>query len=97
MTTTKTRAKESGRRAAALATDVGKKAAKRVAPAKAGSKSAQGQGDPAPVTSATAEPGAPEPTENRPARNPRKTTARDTKPATETKPKRPHKPKGEGA
>ncbi len=52
---------------------------------------------PAKKKSATKEPGAPEPTEDRPARKPRKATARDTKPATETKPKRPRKPKGDGA
>jgi NADH-quinone oxidoreductase subunit C len=81
---------------AGKATD--KKAAKKVAPtARNRGKSAQGEGDPAPVTSTTPEPGAPEPTENRPARKPRKAAARDTRPATETKPKRPRKPKGDGA
>ncbi len=81
---------------AGKATD--KKASKRVAPSSKGrSKSAQGQSDPAPVATGTPEPGAPEPTEDRPARKPRKATARDTKPATETKPKRTRKPKGEGA
>jgi NADH-quinone oxidoreductase subunit C len=81
---------------AGKATD--KKAARRVAPAARNKgKSAQGEGDPAPVTSAIAEPGAPEPTESRPARKPRKAPARDTKAATETKPKRPRKPKGDGA
>jgi NADH-quinone oxidoreductase subunit C len=79
---------------AGKATD--KKAAKPVAPSSKGrSKSAQGQGDPAPVTAATPEPSAPKPTENRPARKPRKATARDAKPATETRPKRTRKPKAD--
>jgi len=89
-----------GQTGAGAATD--KKAAKRVAKASTGGTIAgQGQGDPAPETTATPEPGAPEPTESRPARKPRKATARDTKAATEPqdgpKPRRPRKPSGDGA
>ena len=72
------------------------KADDKVAPASTGGTvSGQGQGDPAPVTTAKAEPGAREPTESRPARKPRKTTSKDTKGATEPAPRRPRKPKGE--
>jgi len=72
------------------------KADDKVAPASAGGTvSGQGQGDPAPIVTEKPEPGAPEPTESRPARKPRKTTAKDTKGATEPKPRRPRKPKGE--
>ena len=75
-----------------------KKAARKVAPAStSGTVAGQGQGDAAPVQSATPEPGAPEPTENRPARKPRKATARDTDPATQAKAKQVRKPKGDGA
>jgi NADH-quinone oxidoreductase subunit C len=49
-----------------------------------------GEGEPVPVDSGTAEPGAPEPTESRPQRPPRKGRSRDTKPATE--PGQPEKP-----
>jgi len=57
-----------------------KAAAKKVAPAKKSKGSVAGQGDanPAPVTTKAKEPGAPEPTESRPARKPRKTAAKDT-------------------
>jgi NADH-quinone oxidoreductase subunit C len=76
------------------------KANDKVAPASTGGTvSGQGQGEPAPVVTATPEPGAPEPTEDRPGRKPRKATAKDTKGATEPvsapKPRRPRKPKGE--
>jgi NADH-quinone oxidoreductase subunit C len=76
------------------------KANDKVAPASTGGTvSGQGQGEPAPVVTATPEPGAPEPTEDRPGRKPRKATAKDTKGATEPvsapKPGRPRKPKGE--
>ncbi|HTM94704.1 MAG TPA: hypothetical protein VL100_02645, partial [Croceibacterium sp.] len=64
-----------------------KEAAKKVAPAKKskGSVAGQGDGDPAPITSKIAEPGAPEPTESRPARKPRSTAAKDTPGATKPK------------
>jgi NADH-quinone oxidoreductase subunit C len=80
-------------------TATNKKAAEKVAPGTSGGTVAgQGQGEPPPKTTATAEPGAPEPTESRPARKPRKAAARDTKAATETKPaRRPRKPKEPGA
>jgi NADH-quinone oxidoreductase subunit C len=59
------------------------KAAQKVAPGSTGGTVAgQGQGEPAPVTTGKAEPGAPEPTENRPARKPRAKSGRDTKAAT---------------
>ncbi|MGN3973151.1 NADH-quinone oxidoreductase subunit C [Tsuneonella sp. SYSU-LHT278] len=54
-----------------------------------------GEGEPVPADTGTAEPGAPEPTERRPARKPRKATARDTKPATEPKKRAPRKKKGD--
>ena len=75
------------------------KAEDKVAPASTGGTvSGQGQGDPAPVVTEKAEPSAPEPTEDRPARKPRKASTKDTKGATETaKPKRARKPKGGGA
>jgi NADH-quinone oxidoreductase subunit C len=60
-------------------------AAKKVAKAKA-----------APKKTATAEPKAPAPTEARPARKPRAAKVADTAGATEVKPKRVRKPKGEG-
>ena len=61
------------------------KAAEKVAPAERSSGTAAGQGDanPAPVDTGEDEPDAPEPTENRPNRKPRKETARDTSGATE--------------
>ena len=60
-------------------------AAKKVAKAKA-----------APKKTATAEPKAPAPTESRPARKPRAAKVADTAGATEVKPKRTRKPKGDG-
>jgi NADH-quinone oxidoreductase subunit C len=73
------------------------KAAERVAPGRvsSGSPAGQGEADPAPVSTGQDEPGAPEPTENRPARKARKATARDTKAATEPR-KRPRKPREDG-
>ncbi len=85
-----------GQTGAGEATD--KKAAERVADSStSGTIAGQGQGEPVPKETAIGEPGAPEPTENRPAREPRKATARDTKPATTPKATRPRKPKGGGA
>jgi NADH-quinone oxidoreductase subunit C len=57
-----------------------KRAAKKVAPAKKAKGSVAGQGDanPAPVASKIEEPGAPKPTEDRPARKPRKAATKDT-------------------
>ena len=55
-----------------------------------------GEGEPVPADTDTAEPDAPEPTESRPARKPRKATARDTKPATEPKKRAPRKKTGDG-
>jgi len=79
-------------------TATNKKAAEKVAPGSSGGTVAgQGQGEPVPKATATPEPGAPDPTEDRPARKPRKATARDTKSATEPKPRRPRKPKGPAA
>jgi NADH-quinone oxidoreductase subunit C len=64
-----------------------KKAAKKVAPSKKSSGSISGEGtrDPAPVTSKRKAPGAPKPTEDRPARASRKKSGRDTTPSTQTK------------
>lgn len=60
------------------------KAAEHVAKASNDGKvSGQGHGDPAPVVTGRDAPEAPEPTESRPARKPRKGKARDTKPSTE--------------
>ena len=76
------------------------KAAEHVADAKLGSTVAgQGAGEPAPKETGLEEPGAPEPTESRRARKPRKDSGRDTKAATEpaAKPKRTRKPKGDPA
>jgi NADH-quinone oxidoreductase subunit C len=68
------------------------KAAEHVARgASGGTVAGQGQGEPVPEGSATAEPGAPEPTEDRPARKPRKGKSPDTASATETKPRAPRK------
>jgi NADH-quinone oxidoreductase subunit C len=55
-----------------------------------------GEGEPVPVKSGAAEPGAPEATESRPKRAPRKGKARDTKAATEPKKRAPRKKKDEG-
>ncbi|HEY6727171.1 MAG TPA: NADH-quinone oxidoreductase subunit C [Polyangiaceae bacterium] len=69
------------------------KAAEKVAPASSTGGVNPGQGEPAPVVTATEEPKAPEPTEARPARKPRKGKSPDTAAATETKPKAPRKPR----
>jgi NADH-quinone oxidoreductase subunit C len=45
----------------------------------------QGTMDPAPVTTKRKAPGAPKPTEDRPARAPRKKSGRDTAASTQTK------------
>ncbi|HUH01308.1 MAG TPA: NADH-quinone oxidoreductase subunit C [Kofleriaceae bacterium] len=75
---------------AGAATD--KKAAEHVAEGSIGGTVAgQGQGEPVPEKTDIDEPGAPDPTEDRPARKPRKTAGRDTKGA--TKPKKTGKPK----
>src|SRR5690606_26631643 len=63
------------------------KAAEKVAPAAATGTANPGQGEPAPVVTGKDEPEAPEPTEARPARKPRKGKSPDTAAATETKPK----------
>jgi NADH-quinone oxidoreductase subunit C len=64
-----------------------KKAAKKVAPSKksSGSVAEQGTKNPAPVITRREAPGAPKPTEDRPARAPRKKSGRDTAPTTSTK------------
>ena len=79
-----------------------KKAAEKVAPGASTGTTNPGQGDPAPVTTANAEPKAPKPTEARPAKKPRKGKSPDTAAATETKPRAPRKPRakktdGDGA
>jgi NADH-quinone oxidoreductase subunit C len=65
-------------------TGAGKAANEAAAPARKskGSPAGQGDADPAPIVSKTKEPGAPKPTESRPARKPRKTAAKDTPGAT---------------
>ena len=79
------------------------KAAETVAPAATtGTIAGQGHGDPAPVVTAKEEPRAPDPTEDRPAKKPRKGKSPDTAAATETKPRAPRKPRarkidGDGA
>ena len=55
------------------------KAKKKVARGSAGKTANPGSGEPVPEATAIDEPGAPEPTEDRPARAPRKTAGRDTK------------------
>ena len=63
------------------------KANEKVAPASAGGTVAgQGQGDPVPQPASIAAPGAPEPTESRPARAPRKGRGKDTSGATQVAP-----------
>ncbi|MXO74128.1 NADH-quinone oxidoreductase subunit C [Altererythrobacter aerius] len=70
------------------------KANENVAPAStSGTVSGQGQGSPAPKDTATPAPGAPEPTEGRPARKPRKGKSADTAAATEPKTRAPRKPR----
>lgn len=70
------------------------KAAEHVAPASSGGTvSGQGQGEPVPIETAVPDPGAPEPTEERPGRRARKATSPDTSEATqpESKPVTPRK------
>lgn len=64
-----------------------KKAAKKVAPSKKSNGSVAGQGtmNPAPAKTKRKAPGAPKPTEDRPARAPRKMAGRDTAATTKTK------------
>ena len=64
-----------------------KRAAKKVAPSKKSSGSVAGQGtmNPEPVKTRRKAPGAPKPTEDRPAREPRKKSSRDTVALTQTK------------
>ena len=69
------------------------KAAEKVASAAPTGTAGPGQGDPAPVTTAKSEAKAPEPTEARPAKKPRKGKNPDTAAATETKPRAPRKPR----
>ncbi|MCT2558720.1 NADH-quinone oxidoreductase subunit C [Tsuneonella sp. YG55] len=65
---------------------------------KTNGKAAEKKSAPPPAKKATGrkDPEAPEPTESRPARKPRKATARDTKPATEPKKRASRKKKGDG-
>jgi NADH-quinone oxidoreductase subunit C len=78
---------------AGAATD--KAAAKRVTRSRSarGTIAGQGQGEPVPKPTDEQAPGAPEPTENRPARKPRAGKGKDTKPATTPK-TRSRKPTG---
>ena len=63
------------------------KAEEKVAPGgTGGTVSGQGQGEPVPTNARIAAPGAPEPTESRPARSPRKAKGKDTAAATEIAP-----------
>ena len=64
-----------------------RKAARKVAPSKTSSGKISGQGtkDPAPVKTKRKAPGAPKPTEDRPARAPRRKSARDTAASTQAK------------
>jgi NADH-quinone oxidoreductase subunit C len=73
------------------------KAAEKVAPSSPAGGANPGQGEPAPVVTARDEPKAPDPTESRPARKPRKGTGPGTAEATQPKPRKPRatKPKGE--
>ena len=74
------------------------KAAEHVARGSAGGTVAgQGQGEPVPEPTAVPAPGAPQPTEDRPGRKPRKGKSTDTAPAAQPKVRKPRKPKGEGA
>ena len=73
------------------------KAAEHVAPASVGGTvSGQGQGDPAPVETDIDAPGAPDPTENRPAKAPRKGKSAGTAAATEPKPRKARAKKTDG-
>jgi NADH-quinone oxidoreductase subunit C len=73
------------------------KAEEKVAPASTGGTVAgQGQGDPAPIVTDVPAPGAPDPTEDRPAKNPRGRKAATTA-TPDANPRRPRKPRGDGA
>jgi NADH-quinone oxidoreductase subunit C len=73
------------------------KAAEHVARGAAGGTVAgQGQGEPVPEKAAIEEPGAPDPTEDRPAKKPRKGKSAGTKAATETKARKPRAKKTDG-
>lgn len=72
------------------------KAAKKVARGSAGKTANPGSGEPVPANAGPAT-GAPEPTESRPARASRKGKSPGTAAATEPKPRKARKPKGEGA
>ncbi len=69
------------------------KAAEKVAPGSSTGNVNPGQGDPAPIVTGKDEPAAPEPTEARPAKKPRKGKSPDTAEATEPKAKAPRKPR----
>ena len=72
------------------------RAEQKVARGSAGKTANPGSGEPVPDTSAISEPGAPDPTEDRPARAKRQAKSPDTAGATEPKPRKPRakKPKG---
>jgi NADH-quinone oxidoreductase subunit C len=69
------------------------KADEKVAPGSSSGGASPGQGEPAPVVTAKAEPQAPEPTESRPARKPRQGKSPGTAAATQPKRKAPRKPR----
>ena len=73
------------------------KAAERVAGGSAGKTANPGSGEPVPANTGIPAPGAPDPTEDRPGRAPRKGKSPGTAAATQPKPRSPRKPKGEGA
>jgi NADH-quinone oxidoreductase subunit C len=74
------------------------KAAEHVARGSAGGTvSGQGQGEPVPEATAVPAPGAPEPTEDRPGKAPRKGKSTDTAAATQPKPRKPRKKPEGGA
>lgn len=72
------------------------KSAEKVAPGSSSGTAGPGQGDPAPKQSAQAEPRAPEPTESRPEKKPRKAKSLDTAGATQPKPRKPRAKKTDG-
>ena len=73
------------------------KASDKVAPAaKDATIAGQGHGDPVPVETSIPEPGAPDPTEDRPGRAPRKGKSPDTPAATQPKPRKPRAKKTDG-
>jgi NADH-quinone oxidoreductase subunit C len=72
------------------------KAAKKVSRGSAAKTGSPGSGEPVPANSNIPAPEAPEPTEARPARAPRKGKSTDTAGATQPKARKPRKPKGEG-